>query len=372
MGTVSVPDEATVRALDPAAARAFGITAPSTVTRKQAMKVPGIRRGRNLIAGTIGTLPLVLFRKGAAGAEPVDSELLDVLDPATVPSYIIAWTVDDLIFEGVSWWRVTARDVDGWPAAVERLVGTRVRVDVNEGKVYVDGKPADDADLIRFDALDEGLLRDDSAGVIVRLALALLESGRRNAEDDVPSMILSLVAGARELLPEEVVELLDEWEAARKARRTAYTNAAVDARTVSHNAGERQLTELSELVASELARLMNLPASRIGAPQGSGMTYSNTESDRRDLVDTTLALYLTPIRQRLSKPDVTRPGEVVMWDLTSYLRGTTTEIVAAGKVAIEAGITDAGEVRTDWLGMRPRTDLPKPAAPATQPAEDNA
>ena len=369
VGTAAT-SEGALTELDPVAAAAFGIGdgTGGPVSRKLAMRVPGIRRGRALIAGTIGTLPFVCFRTNPDGTvEPVVRKLLQQLDPRTTPAYTLTWTVDDLLFYGVSWWRVTDREMVageriGYPTAVERLAPGRVYPDPNRGKVYVDGVHVPDRDLIRFDGPDEGVLVN---GVdVIPLARSLAFAAKRTADDDWSGLVLRLAEGADELTKAEITELLDEWDDARRQRSTAYLNRAVDPEKVSVSAGDRQLTELAQLVSSELARLMNLPASRIGAPQGSGMTYANTEADRRDLVDTTLAQYLAPIWQRLSMPDVTPNGQAVAVDLTAYLRGTVTELVAAGVQAIDAGIADRDEVRTRWLGLPARPTPNQEGTPA--------
>lgn len=359
VGTAAT-SEGALTELDPVAAAAFGIGDGSgAVTRKQAMRVPGIRRGRNLIAGTIGTLPLVGVREDGSPVDPNSStaRLLRQLDPATTPAYTLTWTVDDLLFYPVSWWQVLDRDATGYPVAARRVHRDRVTVDTSTGRVWIDGKPVDDRDVIRFDSLDGGMLTDDAAGDVVRTALSLMRGAKRQADDDWSGLVLRLAQGASELSETQITELLDEWERARSTRSTAYLNRAVDPEKISVGAAERQMSELWGQVSSEVARLLNLPASRIGAPQGSGMTYTNTESDRRDLVDTTLAPHLTAIAQRLSMPDVTPRGTAVGFDLTAYLRGTTTELVNAGNAAVAGGLASRAEVRTRWLGLPPDPDV---------------
>lgn len=370
VGTAAT-SEGTVRELDPVAAAAFGISAEGArVSRAAAMRVPSVRRGRNLICGTIGTLPLTGARTdpGDGTTAPVDrssstARLLRQLNPDTTPAYTLTWLVDDLLFRGLAWWRVTDRDATRYPVAVERLAHERVMVEHVGRRVYVDGKLADPGDLVRFDGPDEGLLTDDGAGPTVRLALALQAAAKRQADDDWSGLVLRLAEGANELSDTQITDMLDAWEDARRSRSTAYLNRAVDPEKISVGAAERQLNELAQLCSSEIARLLNLPASRIGAPQGSGMTYTNTESDRRDLVDTTLAPYLTAIAQRLSMPDVTPTGTAVSFDLTGYLRGTTSELVNAGAAAVAAGLASRAEVRTRWLGLPadPTVTDPDPA-----------
>lgn len=362
VGTAST-SEGALRELDPVAAAAFGISPEGgTVSRKVAMRVPSVRRGRNLIAGTIGSLALTATREdmNTGTVTPVarnssTARLIRQLDPRTTPAYTLTWTVDDLLFYGVCWWRVTERDSTDYPVAVERIHRDRVQVQpataTSMARVLVDGKEVADRDLIRFDGVDEGLLTEDGAGPTVRLAIALQFAAKRQADDDWSGLVLRLAEGAKELTDDQITELLDAWDDARATRSTAFMNRAVNPEKISVAAAERQLTELAGHVATELARLMNLPASRTNAPQGSGMTYSNTESDRRDLVDTTLAPYLTAISQRLSMPDVTPNGTAVSFDLTAYLRGTTTELVNAGNAAVSGGLASRAEVRTRWLGL---------------------
>lgn len=374
VGTAAI-SEGALSELDPAAAAAFGVapigSGEARISRKIAKRVPSIRRGDNLVVGTISSLPLIC--RNAAGM-PVVHPLLTTLDPRTTVAWTLAQTVRDLFYgdntdNAVSWWRVTSRLSNQYPRTVEWLHRDRVQVILptadRMGHVKVDGKEADDRDLIRFDGLDGGLLGDGAD--VVRLALSLMRAAKRTADDDWSGLILRLAEGADELTPAQILEVLTAWETSRRERTTAYLNRAVDPEKISVSAQDRQLKELWDLCSSELARLMNMPASRTGAPQGSGMTYSNTESDRRDLVDTTLAFYMTPIVQRLSMGDVTPAGHRVGFDLTAYLRGTTSELVEAGTKAIAAGITDAPEVRTDWLGLPPRNDL-KPPTPAPAPA----
>jgi hypothetical protein len=355
-------DEARAAQIDPAAAAALLGYVPNVdaVTRKYAMRVPSIRRGRNLIAGTIGALPLICTAKGADGqVTPVDRPLFTRFDPSTTPAWLITATVDDLIFYPCAWWRVTDREVVGgerigYPTAVERIDPLRVTVPGPtdaDTRISIDGKRVPDRDVIRFDAPDEGLL--EHGAPVVRLARALIDAGIMTASDEVPSGILRPEEGAPELTDAEVKGVLAEWRAARRENRTAWLNRAVTYDNVASDAEKRQLVGLAQWTSSELARLLNLPPSRIGAPQGSGMTYTNVEADRRDLLDTSLSPFLAAIAQRLSMGDVTPSTQRAAFDLTAYLRGTTSELVSAGISAIDARLASREEVRTLWLGLPP-------------------
>lgn len=363
--------------LDPAIAAAFGLSADlDTITRTEAMRVPSVRRARATIAGTIGSMRWETRR----GNQRIDRPLIDHPDPNTTPQWLYTWTVDDLLFNGIAWWRVLDTDAQGYPTRVERVARERVMVSyadtmtprgrVPAWRVYLDGREAGPEELIRFDGPDEGCLAYGAS--VLRTCVLLDQAVRRFARLDVPLGYLTPAEGAQELqtaagsagIPNddrsEVDVLLDNWEDARAHRSTAFLNRALTYQTVQFDADRIQLAEARQYQAAEVARLMNLPPRYVNAPQASGMTYATTEGDRRDLLDTTLAQYIAAIAQRLSMPDVTPRGQSVGPDVASFLRGDTASVLAAAEVGIRSGVYDPNEIRTDWLGLQAR---PLPAAP---------
>lgn len=334
--------------LDPEVAAAFGyFTDPATdvVSRREAMRIPAVRRGRNVICATIALLPLVQL--DPAGA-PRERTLWTQPDPRTTRLYVLAWLVDDLLFNGVAWLRVTGRDVNDWPATVERVQRERIRI--HAGRAYVDGLPVEDRDLIRIDGPDEGILLD--GGPTLRTLILLNQAARRFAKLDVPLGLLRLVEGAPELSRDQINTMLDDWEDARRQRTTAYLNGAVTYEGVELDADRIQLTDGRQYGVAEVARLMNLPPRALNAATASPLTYSTSEGERRDLLDMSLSPYLEAIAQRFCLSDVCPPGDVVKFDPTNWLTGTAAEVIDAGVKAIGAGIYVVDEVR-DQLGKAP-------------------
>jgi hypothetical protein len=74
------------------------------------------------------------------------------------------------------------------------------------------------------------------------------------------------------------------------------------------------------------------------------------------------------VAQRLTMPDVTPRGRTVLHDLTGYLRGTTSELVAAGVAAVDSGLASRSEVRTRWLGLPADDSVTN--TPTPTPSED--
>lgn len=360
-------DVAQVSGLPADVAAAFGLTVGETVDRTTAMRIPAVRRARQVVCGTIGSQPLVAHRYNADGSvDDVTAErrLLQQPDPNTTLQYLLTWTVDDLFFHGVAWWRITGRDERRYPTSVERITRDRISIDWVRSKVRVDGVEVDDNDLIRFDGPDEGVLT--YGGSTLTTTRMLEEAVRRFAKLDVPLGSLSLKDGAEPLSHEagscdvegddrsEVDYLLDEWEAARRKRSTAYLGL-LDYRTHQFDAEKTQLAEGRAQQRIDIANLCNVPPRVVNAKSADSMTYSTTQAERADLVDTSLAGYLVAIEQRLSLGDVTPRGTLVRVDLSRFLQGDTKTALENAKTAVELKAMTSEEVRSDVLG---RTPLP--------------
>lgn len=375
--TLGGGDVAQVATLPTEVATAFGIsTATDTVTRSEAMSVPAVRRGRQVIAGTLGTLPLVALRTVGTGpdrkverveAPHATARLLEQPDPNVTRAHVLTRTVDDLLFHPTAWWRVLDRDGStGYPINAEHIALHRVRVDVTERRVYIDGAHVPDRDLIRFDGPDDGVLVNGARAI--RTCLRLEDAARRLAQLDIPLGILTPEEGAEELTDTEVDELLAAWTTARTSRNWAYLNRAVKAEAFQFDAAKLQLAEQRAQATADIARLLNLPPSMVNAASASSMTYTNTEAERRALLDLSLAPYVAAIEQRLSMTDVTPAGHRVAFDVTRFLQGTTRELLEAAKVGLEAGVLTRDEVRVEWLN---RPALPPDAVPAPSADEES-
>src|SRR5690554_3632043 len=92
-------------------------SAEGPVTRDEALSVAAVSRGRNLLC-SIATLPM---REYGPDGRIVDNPLLRQLDPDVPNIVTIAQTVEDLIFDGIAWWRITGFSWTGFPATVRRL-----------------------------------------------------------------------------------------------------------------------------------------------------------------------------------------------------------------------------------------------------------
>lgn len=326
-------------------------------TREQAMQVPAVARARNIICGTASTLPLKTYNK-ITGQQVEGSPLLRQPDPSLATAVTLAWTFDDLIFHSYAYWQVLeVSTLDNRPTKARRIDPLRVTYFVDpatqtiiEG-FNVDGNPVPVAgvgSLIMFTGPDEGVLR--RAGRTINTALAIESAISRMAQEPAPGMVIKNTGV--DLPADQVTSLLTAWKSARQTRNTAYLSGPLDVQTIGFDAGQLQLAENKMQIASEIARLMSIPAWYLNAESASA-TYSNVSAERRSLVDFSLKPLLTCVSERLSMDDVTPMGQAVRFSLAEYLRGNPQEELDVIKGYLELDLITEDEARK-MLDLAPR------------------
>jgi len=332
------------------------LEAAGVATRSQALSVPTIARARNLIAGTIAELPLRALDR--AGAQLDGPPWLEQPDRNTPRSVTVAWTVEDLLLEGVAWWLVTeVYAEDGRPRRMQRVHPSRVTVERaadgwSLGRVQLDGTDAPTRGLgrlVMFQGLDDGLLHRDRGTILT--AVALERAARRYADEPLPAAVLKN-KGAN-LTARKIGELLDGWRKARRDGSVGYLSADVDLERMGWSAGELQLVEARQHLATELARSCNLSPWWVGADTGSSLTYSNVTEERRSLLDYSLRPYLSVIEQRLTMPDVIAEPVTVRFAVDDWLRGDTADWVRLVLELLDAEVIDRAEAR-ELIDLAPR------------------
>lgn len=303
--------------------------------RRDVWLIPAAAQGLQVIAGTIGTLPLERTR----GRDPLPlGPLLSQPDPAE-PA-VSTWTrlVEDLVLFPEAYLVVLARDADDFPAhvryvehelvePVEPIAGayddtgaaadpfgasvTRYRIGPGAG-VVVNAR-----DVLRFPSHWPGLLVVGARAL--RTSMLLESAAQRFATIDLPAG--SLKNTGADLPPAKVDEILATWERARRTHGIGYLNALIDFKAEQWDPSQLQLVDARRWQTAEIARLLNLPSRYLNAETESSMTYSNVESARRDLVDLSLRPYLGAVERRLSMDDSCPHGQAVAWDLDAFYRG---------------------------------------------------
>ena len=361
-----VPSEASI-AISPAA----------RVSRRLAMQVPAVKRCRDIIAGTLGSLPVDLYD---LNDQPRASALLAQPEPDVPRSVTMTATYEDMLFEKRAWWYVLAFDEFGYPAKVRRLDPTSVSVTpdfrVHVANATMQGIAEEwpsDARLIRFDSPNDGLL---TAGArAIRTALMLDSAAQRYAEGAPPIDYFTPADPSVDLEDSEVDDVLTAWGAARRKRSTAYVPAALKYATAGWNPEQMQLHEARQHAVLEIARTAGVDPEELGVSTTS-RTYSNQFDRRKQFTDFTLGGYRQAFEDRLRMGDVTPRGTYAKTNLSEFLRSddkTRMEIATAGK---DGGVLTGPEARRIFDPTLPadvqadvQSEEPVMPAAAAEPAE---
>jgi HK97 family phage portal protein len=282
------------------------------VSRKDAMSVPSVARARNLICGTVASIPLEYYNKrtGEVMAAPRWINQLSKNQPSFVT---INWIVDSLLFYGVAYLRVTERYAeDGRPAAFEWIANTRVTYTTDlEGimitQYYVDIQPIDMNDIVTIQGLDEGVL--ERAGKTIQAAIDINKAASISAATPMSSGILRNTGA--DLPPAEVSGLLAAWKRSRQNNSTAYLTSTLEFQSTQFSPKDMMYNEAIQNLSTEIARAMNVPAYYLSADQNTKMTYANVTEERKQFYALSIEPYIQAIQTRLSMDDISTAGHEV-------------------------------------------------------------
>jgi hypothetical protein len=306
------------------------------MSRAAAMRVPAVARARHLTTGAVASAPLQALRLGVpVTPQPqwmfsTDGQLGDLplsecrrlgLTPQS-PHQRMLWTVDDLIFYGMSLWYATRLAVDAAgqarPARLARIPWDYWDVQDYEF-VDKDGHPLDQARCVLIPGPHEGILRFGER--TVRIAADLEQTAADVAQR--PFRLELHQTTDTTLTPAERSDLIAQTRVALAANDgILFTNAAVE--TKDHLlTSEQLLIGARNGSAVDVARLVSTPAALIdAATEGSSMDYTNLDHRNQLWIDFGLAFYMDPIAARLGMDDVLPSGQRAAFDTSDLTTPT--------------------------------------------------
>lgn len=354
------------------------------VNRDEALQVAAVLRARNELC-SIACLPLRQFR----GLDVMPSALLRQIDPDIPNVVTLAQTIEDLVFEGVAWWRVTARDAAGWPVAARHLPASSIALDPPAGAapatlpsgvdpgsprakiIYVDGAPVAASELIRFDSPNPGLLRANARSV--RRALALDRLATMYANNPRPLEVLKAKddPGVDPVNDDDVPGILATWASYRRKSSTAWLPENIEREDVSPSVADLQLPQLQQQVSLEIANATGLDPEDLGVSTTS-RTYFNAVDRRISKIQESRMPMMKAITDRLSMGDITPHGHEVRFDLREYLVADPITQAEWWRALKDMGVTDESEIRAA-IGLPGAPPKPKtaPAPVAAAPAAES-
>jgi HK97 family phage portal protein len=321
-------------------------------TRQLAMSVPSVARARNIICGTIGSLPLTTFNR-ITGQYVDPHRVINQPDPRVAGFVIYNWLAEDIWLYGAGYGQVLEMysSTDGGRVrAWTRVSPDRVTVDTDFLNTEITGYKVDGksvplqgvGSIIRFDGPDEGLLH--RAGKTIAAAVYLENAAVNYAKEPAPTMVLK--SNGTNLTAERISALLSAWKTARQSRSTAFLNADVNLEQFGFDPKSMQLAEARQYVALELARACGIPAYFLSA-ETTSMTYSNAVSERRSLVDFSLRPILKSVEERLSLPDFVPNPVMVRFALDDFLRGNALERAQVYEILNRIGAMSVEQIQRE-------------------------
>ena len=332
----------------------------SAILRQDAVAVPSVSRCRNLICGTIATIPMEMYSL-STGEEIPTLTWVDQPDKRQPRSVTMAWTVDSLFMYGVAYWLVTeVYQDDNRPARFSWVQNDRVTVKYNALNTEVEYYMINNirvpetgvGSLVTFQALDQGLLlRSQST---IRAALDIEKAAAIAAQTPQPSGYIK--NNGADLPDQQVQGILNNWKLARQNRATAYLTSTLDYNVTQFTPKDMMYNEAKQYFATELARACNIPAYLIDAETFRGMTYQNIIDGRKEFFAYSLAPFVTAIESRLSMDDLTPRGQQVKFDLDdTFLRpDPATRIAVLGQM-LTLGLIDVNQAK-QMEGLSPEGD----------------
>jgi len=319
--------------------------------RYTALQVPSVARCRNLIAGVISSIDLELYKK-STGAKLESPLWLDQPDMRMPRSVMIAMTVDSLLFFSQAFWRCTSLyQDDGRPSGFEWIANNRVTTTTNRDGTEVESYSVNGVvtpmagigSLVTFQSLLPGVLETGS-----RTIQSALDVQKAASVAAATPMATGFIKNSGADLPEaQVSGILAAWKAARASRSTAYLTSTLDYQTVGFSPKDMLYTEASQYLATEIARLMNVPAYYISADMNNSMTYQNILDGRKEFVAYSLQPYISAIENRLSLDDLTRHGNIVKFAIDeTFLRADTNARLEAIEKMLSLGLIDLEQAQS--------------------------
>jgi hypothetical protein len=277
---------------------------------------------------------------GGINLQLVDSDnevqfnaLLDQPEDYVPRSVTFTRLYEDLLFYGIGWWKVQETDYRGYPTKVLRVAPDRVSV--TNGKVYVDGKPVQYNQVIRFDSPNGGLLNDGARAIktLLRLEAAAL----KQAEDPAPQGYFTPVDGADPLDDADIIEMLTAWKQARQRSSTAYVPAALNYNSNAFSPEQLQMSSARDHAVKEIARLTGISAEDLGVPTTS-RTYFNAQQARQERINDVLAPLANAVTDRLRMRDITPRGYSVRADFSGFLKADDQTRLENYQLGVDLGL----------------------------------
>jgi HK97 family phage portal protein len=340
--------------------------AGEAVTTDKALRLSTVWACVRLLADSVSTLPLDMYRKGErtplATAPPLlqrPSADFDLAD------WLYA-TMASLLLRGNAYGLITARSGAGLlPAQVDLVHPDRVGVTVNgEGRVTYRllGDEVDPATVwhvkaFPFPGSPVGLSPIEYARETIGLGLAAENFGAQFfGGAAVPSGVLT---SDQRITAEQAGDLKERWNARHKGKRDIAVlgdGAKFQAVTIPND--QAQFIESQQFNVNAIARLFGVPGEMVGGQTAGPLAYTSPEQRGEDFLTYSVRPWLLRVERAVSR--LLPRTQQAKFNAGGFVRVSLKDRYEAHKTGIEAGFLTVNEARE----LEDRPPLPEGGAVA--------
>ena len=351
----------------------FSTTTP--VTEDEAMKIPSVVACVELITGSIGQLPIYLYKENdngeverVAGDRRVfllNSEPNDLLNGYNFKKRL----AKDYLFYGVSYTvkeQALNQILELYPLDMRNVQVT---------KYLKDGYKFDaDINLMTYGADGRGMkrvfkpheimmiLKDSEDGVTSRgvleagseiLSLAISESEYTSNILKNGALPIGVIQTLNRLSESAIKRLRAGWESlyggSKNSGKTVILEEGLEYKPISLKPNDLQLTDGRRITIAEIARLFNVPESMLNADANK---YASNEQNNLHFLQYTLSPIITSIESSLDKSllleSEKEEGYYFRFDTTEILRTTEKERMESATEGLKNGYYSINETRAKF------------------------
>jgi HK97 family phage portal protein len=302
-----------------------------------------------LLADTVSTLPVDVYRDGSTEALPTPPLLRSPAAGMPLQAFLEA-TMRSLLLRGNAYGLVTARSgATMLPAQVELLHPDRVAVTRSEtGRIgyRIGGReyPREDVWHVRAFVMPGtllGLSPVEYARQAIGLGLAAEKFGAQFFGDNAtPTGILTT---EDHLSQEQATGMKERWKAIHRDRREIAVLGNLKYTPISIAPDESQFVETVRANVATVARFYGVPPEMIGGEAGGSLTYANVEQRALDFLTYSLTPWLVRLETALT--ELLPARQYVKFNPGGLLRTSLRDRYEAHRIGIEAGFLTVDEAR---------------------------
>jgi HK97 family phage portal protein len=334
----------------------------SIINEDKALQLIPVSRCISVLETAVAQIPVEVFRGIDKLETPAWLELPDVSNNVN-QSEFLGQTVVSMALYGNAFWYVTrgARGINN----LELIPAGDVNIEKQDDgtyEYYVNGikTPGERITHLRLwqipgDILGYGPLQRHKS--IIQSSLDL-QSYADNwfRTSAIPTGTLTTTEF---LSPEVALANKQAFVESQVNRSVAVLSSGLSYQSISLNPEEAQFLENQKFVTRQIATMFGVPSMYLSlSVEGSGLTYTNGNEDRKKLYEDGLQQYIIRIQEAIT--DLLPRGQKAAFNMTEFLKPNVSMRYQAYQVALNAGFMTVDEVRE--LEGLPQIEMPEPVA----------